>query len=111
MDLSPLRKFEVTGPDAEILLQRTVTRDMRKLAVGQVVYTALCYDHGGMIDDATVFRLSPTNFRMVCGRSSPAPGCAPRRRNGASTYMSAHRRTSSTISPCRGRCPGRSWRT
>ena len=67
MDLSPLRKFEVTGPDAEILLQRTVTRDMRKLAVGQVVYTALCYDHGGMIDDATIFRLSPTNFRVVCG--------------------------------------------
>ncbi len=67
MDLSPLRKFEVTGPDAELLLQRTVTRDMRKLAVGQVVYTALCYDHGGMIDDATVFRLGPANFRVVCG--------------------------------------------
>ncbi|QTL05429.1 aminomethyltransferase family protein [Aquabacter sp. L1I39] len=67
MDLSPLRKFEVTGPDAEVLLQRTVTRDIRKLAVGQVVYTALCYDHGGMIDDATVFRLGPANFRVVCG--------------------------------------------
>ncbi|MFS8039946.1 DUF1989 domain-containing protein [Xanthobacter sp. AM33] len=67
MDLSPLRKFEVTGPDAELLLQRTVTRDMRKLAVGQVVYTALTYDHGGMIDDATVFRLAPSNFRVVCG--------------------------------------------
>lgn len=67
MDLSPLRKFEVTGPDAELLLQRTVTRDMRKLSVGQVVYTALCYDHGGMIDDATVFRLAPANFRVVCG--------------------------------------------
>lgn len=67
MDLSPLRKFEVTGPDAEVLLQRTVTRDIRKLTVGQVVYTALCYDHGGMIDDATVFRLGPANFRVVCG--------------------------------------------
>ncbi|MFG1180337.1 DUF1989 domain-containing protein [Xanthobacter versatilis] len=67
MDLSPLRKFEVTGPDAELLLQRTVTRDMRKLAVGQVVYTALTYDHGGMIDDATIFRLAPSNFRVVCG--------------------------------------------
>ncbi len=67
MDLSPLRKFEVTGPDAELLLQRTVTRDIRKLTVGQVVYTALCYDHGGMIDDATVFRLGPANFRVVCG--------------------------------------------
>nr|MDT0667225.1 hypothetical protein [Micromonospora sp. DSM 115978] len=39
MDLSPLRKFEVVGPDAEALLQATVTRDVRRLAVGQVVYT------------------------------------------------------------------------
>jgi aminomethyltransferase len=67
MDLSPLRKFEVVGPDAELLMQRTLTRDVRKLAVGQVVYTALCYDHGGMIDDATLFRLGPANFRLICG--------------------------------------------
>ncbi|MFG1358888.1 DUF1989 domain-containing protein [Xanthobacter pseudotagetidis] len=67
MDLSALRKFEVTGPDAEVLLQRTATRDIRKLTVGQVVYTALCYESGGMLDDATVFRLGPANFRVVCG--------------------------------------------
>jgi aminomethyltransferase len=67
MDLSPLRKFEVLGPDAELLMQRTVTRDIRKLAVGQVVYTALCNETGGMIDDATVFRLGENNFRFVGG--------------------------------------------
>ncbi len=67
MDLSPLRKFEVMGPDAEQLLQRCVTRDILKLSTGQVVYTALCYDHGGMIDDATVLRLGPNNFRVVAG--------------------------------------------
>ena len=67
MDLSPLRKFEVMGPDAEALLQRTVTRDIAKLAVGQVVYTALCYAHGGMIDDATVMRLGANNFRVIAG--------------------------------------------
>ena len=67
MDLSPLRKFEVMGPDAEQLLQRTVTRDILKLSTGQVVYAALCYDHGGMIDDATVLRLGPNNFRVVAG--------------------------------------------
>jgi aminomethyltransferase len=67
IDLSALRKFEVIGPDAEALLQGAVTRDMRKLAVGQVVYTAICYPHGGMLDDATVFRLAPQNFRFVCG--------------------------------------------
>jgi aminomethyltransferase len=67
MDLSALRKFEVTGPDAERLLQAAMTRDIRKLAVGQVVYTAMCYEHGGMIDDGTVFRLGQNNFRWICG--------------------------------------------
>ncbi len=67
MDLSPLRKWEVLGPDAEALMQRTITRDARKLSVGQVVYTAMCNETGGMIDDATVFRLGDNNFRFVGG--------------------------------------------
>jgi aminomethyltransferase len=67
MDLSPLRKWEVLGPDAEELMQATVTRDIRRLSDGQVVYTAMCNDTGGMIDDATVFRLHATNFRFVGG--------------------------------------------
>ncbi|MGR3376212.1 DUF1989 domain-containing protein [Salipiger abyssi] len=67
MDLSPLRKFEVTGPDAEKLLQHCVTRNMEKLAVGQVVYTAVCAEHGGMIDDGTVFRMTEHNFRWIGG--------------------------------------------
>jgi aminomethyltransferase len=67
MDLSPLRKFEVVGPDAEALLQAAVTRNVRKLAVGQVVYTAMCNDTGGMLDDATIFRLGQDRFRFVGG--------------------------------------------
>jgi aminomethyltransferase len=67
MDLSPLRKFEVTGPDAESLLQYALTRNVRKLATGQVVYTAMCYEHGGMIDDGTLFRFGENNFRWIGG--------------------------------------------
>jgi aminomethyltransferase len=67
IDLSPLRKWEVLGPDAETLIQRAITRDARKLAPGQVSYTALCNETGGMIDDATVFRLGQDNFRFVGG--------------------------------------------
>ena len=63
----PLRKWEVLGPDAETLMQTIVTRNIRKLAVGQVVYTALCNETGGMIDDATVFRLGQDNFRFIGG--------------------------------------------
>ena len=67
MDLSPLRKWEILGPDAELLMQWAVTRDIRRLAVGQVVYTAVCNETGGMIDDATVFRLGDDNFRFIGG--------------------------------------------
>ena len=67
MDLSPLRKWEVLGPDAETLIQHAITRDARRLAVGQVVYTAICNETGGMIDDATVFRLGDDNFRFIGG--------------------------------------------
>lgn len=70
MDLSPLRKYEVFGPDAEKLMNYCVTRNIQKLAVGQVVYTAMCYDNGCMIDDGTVFRLGDTNFRWVGGCDS-----------------------------------------
>ena len=67
MDLSPLRKWEVLGPDAETLIQWAITRDARRLAVGHVVYTAVCNETGGMIDDATVFRLGDDNFRFIGG--------------------------------------------
>jgi aminomethyltransferase len=67
MDLSPLRKFEIMGPDAEALCQYIFTRNMKTLAIGGVVYTAMCYEHGGMIDDGTVFRLAKDNFRWIGG--------------------------------------------
>ncbi|MXV88489.1 MAG: DUF1989 domain-containing protein [Acidimicrobiales bacterium] len=68
IDLSPLRKYEVTGPDAELLMQTCVTRNVRKLADGQVVYTAMCHPTGGMIDDGTVFRIGRENFRWIGGQ-------------------------------------------
>ncbi|WP_289894879.1 aminomethyltransferase family protein [Paracoccus sp. TOH] len=67
MDLSALRKFEVTGPDAEALMNWVLTRDVAKLGHGQVVYSAMCYPHGGMIDDGTLFRLGDQNFRWIGG--------------------------------------------
>jgi aminomethyltransferase len=67
MDLSALRKVEILGPDAEALLQAALTRDIRRLSHGQVVYSAMCADTGGMIDDCTVFRLGENNFRFVGG--------------------------------------------
>ncbi len=73
MDLTALRKFEIIGPDAEALLQYCLTRDVRRLAVGQVVYSAMCHAHGGMLDDGTLLRLGPDNFRWICGEDYAGP--------------------------------------
>ena len=65
IDLSPLRKFDLSGPGALPLLQATVTRDLRRLADGQVVYTAMCDDEGRLLDDGTVFRMDGERLRWV----------------------------------------------
>ena len=67
MDLTALRKFDILGPDAEALMQYCLTRDVRRLAIGQVVYSAMCHEHGGMLDDGTLLRLGQDNFRWICG--------------------------------------------
>lgn len=67
MDLSALRKLEIVGPDAETFLQGLLPRDIRKLSVGQIFYTPICYAHGGMVDDGTLFRLGDNNFRWIGG--------------------------------------------
>lgn len=71
-DLSQLRKIDVTGPDAETLLDRVLTRDLRRLAVGACVYAAACREHGGMFDDGILFRLGPDGFRWTCGAPTAA---------------------------------------
>ena len=67
MDLSSLRKFEILGPDSEELMNLAITRNVKKLSIGEVVYSALCYENGTMIDDGTLYRLGEHNFRWVCG--------------------------------------------
>src|SRR5436190_5104732 len=57
IDISPLFKYRVSGPDARRLVDRIVTRDMSKFAVGQVVYTPWCDERGKVVDDGHVTRL------------------------------------------------------
>lgn len=70
LDLSALRKFEVLGPGAEALMQATLTRNVRRVAVGQVSYTSMCNETGGLLDDGTLFRLGADNFRWIGGNAT-----------------------------------------
>src|SRR5262245_52551761 len=65
IDVSPLFKYMVTGPDAAKLVDRLITRDVSKMQVGQVFYTPWCDEHGKVIDDGTVSRLAEQTFRWT----------------------------------------------
>ena len=70
IDVSPLYKYMVTGRDATRLVDRLITRDATKLAVGQVVYTPWCDEQGKVIDDGTVSRLGEQRFRWTAADPS-----------------------------------------
>jgi aminomethyltransferase len=65
IDISPLFKYIVSGPDAATLVDRVVTRDVSAMAVGQVIYTPWCDERGKVIDDGTVTRLEENRFRWT----------------------------------------------
>lgn len=65
LDVSPLYKYLITGPDAERLLNRVVTRDVAKCAINQVMYTPWCDEAGKVIDDGTLSRLAEDRFRLT----------------------------------------------
>jgi aminomethyltransferase len=65
IDVSPLFKYELRGPDALRLVDRLIVRDASALAPGRVVYTPWCDEHGKVIDDGTVHRLEDADGGQV----------------------------------------------
>jgi aminomethyltransferase len=70
IDVSPLFKYMITGRDATKLVDRLITRDATKLAVGQVIYTPWCDEQGKVIDDGTVSRLGEQRYRWTAADPS-----------------------------------------
>jgi aminomethyltransferase len=70
IDISPLFKYIVRGRDATKLVDRVITRDAFKLAVGQVYYTPWCDEHGKVIDDGTVTRIAEDTYRWTAADPS-----------------------------------------
>jgi len=69
IDVSPLYKYEVTGPDAAAFLARVWSRDIRRLPVGRVVYGCMCDLGGHVLDDGTVACVAPQTYRVTCSEA------------------------------------------
>jgi aminomethyltransferase len=70
IDISPLFKYIVSGRDATKLVDRVITRDAHKLALGQVYYTPWCDERGKVIDDGTVTRTGEGTYRWTAADPS-----------------------------------------
>ena len=65
IDVSPLYKYDIAGPDALRLVDRLITRNARKSQVGQVLYASWCDEAGKVLQDGTIQRLGESRFRVA----------------------------------------------
>jgi aminomethyltransferase len=70
IDVTPLFKYRITGLDATKLVNRVITRDINKVAVGQVIYCCWCDEQGKVIDDGTISRLEENVYRWTAADPS-----------------------------------------
>ena len=70
IDVSPLFKYLVSGKDATKFVNRVITRDINKVAVGQVIYCCWCDEQGKVIDDGTISRLGENFYRWTAADPS-----------------------------------------
>lgn len=69
-DVSHMGEIETSGPDAEAFLQRILSNDVTKLAVGGAQYSVLCREDGGVLDDLFTYRLAEDRYLTVTNASN-----------------------------------------
>jgi aminomethyltransferase len=65
IDVTPLFKYLISGPDATRFVNRVIARDINKVAVDQVIYCCWCDEEGKVIDDGTITRLEENRYRWT----------------------------------------------
>jgi aminomethyltransferase len=69
-DLSSMGEVDIKGPGAERLINRLLVNEISDLEPGQVRYSTMCNEDGGIVDDLTVYKFSDEHFMIV---TSSAP--------------------------------------
>ena len=69
-DVSHMGEFMVEGEEAEAFIQKTTSNDVALLQDGQVQYSCIPNDHGGIVDDLLVYRISSNQFFLVVNASN-----------------------------------------
>lgn len=68
-DVSHMGEVEITGKDAESFLQNLIPNDVTRLQDESVLYSPMCYENGGVVDDLLVYRMAQDRY-MLCINAS-----------------------------------------
>ena len=69
-DVSHMGEVTFTGPDALANLNHLLTNDFTGMTDGQVRYSPMCNDEGGVVDDVIVYRMSDQKYMVVVNASN-----------------------------------------
>ncbi|HXJ48353.1 MAG TPA: glycine cleavage system aminomethyltransferase GcvT, partial [Candidatus Acidoferrum sp.] len=69
-DISHMGRLVVEGEGAESYLQGLFTNDLSGLGAGNAIYTLMCKEDGGAIDDLVVYREANNRFLVVVNASN-----------------------------------------
>ena len=64
-DVSHMGEIIVKGKDAEAFLQKVLTNDVSRLKDNAIMYSPVCYEDGGVVDDILVYRINSENYFLV----------------------------------------------
>lgn len=69
-DVSHMGEIEIRGPSAKSLVQKLMTNDIDSMQDNQVLYTLMCLETGGVVDDLLVHRFSEDHYFLCVNASN-----------------------------------------
>lgn len=66
-DLSTMGEIDIKGPGAERLINRLLVADIHDMHPGQLRYSTMCNEDGGVVDDVTVYKFGEEHYMVVTG--------------------------------------------
>jgi aminomethyltransferase len=71
-DVSHMGEFLVDGPNSLAVLQNLVPNDVARLQMGGALYSPICNERGGIVDDCLIYRIGETRYMVVVNASNAA---------------------------------------
>tara|TARA_B100001250_G_C19780760_1_gene781747 strand:- start:603 stop:1667 length:1065 start_codon:yes stop_codon:yes gene_type:complete len=69
-DVSHMGQIYIDGKMASSFVQKVISNDIHRICDGQAIYTLMCYEDGGIVDDLIVYRISELRYLMIVNASN-----------------------------------------